>query len=120
LYRYNTAEGNEKGLTISFRGLDNRTYYMVAANGEFYNYSGCGNTLNCNHPVVRQMIMDSLTHWVTEYHIDGFRFDLASIMTRASAEWDTDNMVRLVVGGCGATLFSTMLFCAATKNTVQF
>ena len=87
-----TAEGNEKGLTLSFRGLDNRTYYMVAANGEFYNYSGCGNTLNCNHPVVRQMIVDSLRYWVTEFHIDGFRFDLASIMTRASAEWDTQNM----------------------------
>ena len=64
----------------------------MADNGEFYNYSGCGNTLNCNHPIVRQMIVDSLTHWVTEYHVDGFRFDLASIMTRASAEWDTQHM----------------------------
>jgi isoamylase len=82
-----TAEGNEKGLHLSFRGLDNRTYYMVAPDGDFYNYSGCGNTLNCNHPVVRQMIVDCLRHWVLEYHIDGFRFDLASILTRAPSNW---------------------------------
>jgi isoamylase len=83
-----TAEGNERGLTLSLRGFDNRTYYMVAPEGQFYNYSGCGNTVNCNHPIVRQMIVDCLRHWVTEYHIDGFRFDLASIMTRAPSSWD--------------------------------
>lgn len=60
---------------------------MLAPGGEYYNYSGCGNTLNCNHPVVRKFILDCLRHWVTEYHIDGFRFDLASILTRAHSDW---------------------------------
>eukprot|EP00271_Cylindrocystis_brebissonii_P014372 TRINITY_DN35711_c0_g1_i1.p1 TRINITY_DN35711_c0_g1~~TRINITY_DN35711_c0_g1_i1.p1 ORF type:complete len:914 (-),score=89.55 TRINITY_DN35711_c0_g1_i1:950-3463(-) len=83
-----TAEGNEMGPTLSFRGLDNRVYYMIAPMGEFYNYSGCGNTLNCNHPVVRRFIVDCLRYWVLEMHIDGFRFDLAAILTRASSLWD--------------------------------
>jgi len=87
-----TAEGNEEGLTLSFRGLDNRVYYMVAPEGQFYNYSGCGNTLNCNHPVVREFIIECLRYWVLEYHIDGFRFDLASILTRASSMWDRANI----------------------------
>eukprot|EP00252_Welwitschia_mirabilis_P001050 TRINITY_DN11018_c0_g1_i1.p1 TRINITY_DN11018_c0_g1~~TRINITY_DN11018_c0_g1_i1.p1 ORF type:complete len:788 (-),score=129.70 TRINITY_DN11018_c0_g1_i1:67-2430(-) len=87
-----TAEGNEMGPTISFRGLDNCVYYMLAPKGEFYNYSGCGNTFNCNHPVVRRFIVDCLRYWVTEMHIDGFRFDLASIMTRASSLWDEANV----------------------------
>lgn len=82
-----TAEGNDKGLTLSFRGLDNRMYYMLAPGGEYYNYSGCGNTFNCNHPSVRQFIVDCLRYWVTEYHVDGFRFDLASILTRAHSAW---------------------------------
>ncbi|KIZ04667.1 glycogen operon protein GlgX [Monoraphidium neglectum] len=82
-----TAEGNEAGPTISMRGLDNRVYYMLAPGGEYYNYSGCGNTLNCNHPVVRDFIVDCLRYWVLEYHVDGFRFDLASIMTRAHSAW---------------------------------
>ncbi|EFJ40420.1 1,4-alpha-glucan branching enzyme II, isoamylase, partial [Volvox carteri f. nagariensis] len=82
-----TAEGNERGPTLSFRGLDNRVYYMLAPGGEYYNYSGCGNTLNCNQPVVRQFILDCLRYWVTEYHVDGFRFDLASILTRAPSAW---------------------------------
>eukprot|EP00775_Hariotina_reticulata_P003086 gene3086-3365_t len=82
-----TAEGNEKGPTLSFRGLDNRVYYMLAPLGEYYNYSGCGNTLNCNHPTVRKFIVDCLKYWVTEFHVDGFRFDLASIMTRAHSAW---------------------------------
>ncbi|KAM3209997.1 hypothetical protein ACQJBY_064194 [Aegilops geniculata] len=80
-----TAEGNENGPILSFRGVDNTTYYMLAPKGEFYNYSGCGNTFNCNHPVVRQFIVDCLRYWVTEMHVDGFRFDLASIMTRGSS-----------------------------------
>ena len=84
-----TAEGNEEGLTLSFRGLDNRVYYMVAPEGQFYNYSGCGNTMNCNHAVVRKFIVECLRYWVLEYHIDGFRFDLASILTRASSMWDS-------------------------------
>jgi pullulanase/glycogen debranching enzyme len=87
-----TAEGNEQGPTVSMRGLDNSVYYMTAAKGEFYNYSGCGNTLNCNHPVVRRFIVDCLRHWAIEYRIDGFRFDLASILTRASSLWETSSM----------------------------
>ena len=82
-----TAEGNENGLTLSFRGIDNRVYYMVAPGGECYNYSGCGNTFNCNHPVARQFIIDCLRYWVEEFHVDGFRFDLGSIMTRAHSQW---------------------------------
>jgi len=82
-----SAEGNENGPTVSFRGLDNRVYYMLAPQGQYYNFSGCGNTLNCNHPVVQDMIIASLRYWVTEMHVDGFRFDLASIMTRAHSLW---------------------------------
>jgi isoamylase len=77
-----TAEGNEHGHTINFRGLDNRVYYMLTPDGYYYNFSGTGNTMNCNHPVVRQMVIDCLRYWVSEYHIDGFRFDLASILGR--------------------------------------
>jgi glycogen operon protein len=80
-----TAEGNEHGPTISYRGIDNRTYYMLTPTGEYYNFSGCGNTLNCNHPVVRDFVVDCLRFWVAEYHIDGFRFDLASILGRDAA-----------------------------------
>jgi glycogen operon protein len=79
-----TAEGNEQGPTISFRGLDNRTYYMFTPDGRYHNFSGCGNTLNCNHPVVRDFVLGCLRHWVAEYHVDGFRFDLASILGRAT------------------------------------
>lgn len=82
-----TAEGNENGPTISFRGLDNRVYYMLAPQGQYYNFSGCGNTLNCNHPVVQSMIIAALRYWVSELHVDGFRFDLGSIMTRAHSLW---------------------------------
>jgi glycogen operon protein len=77
-----TAEGNEYGPTISFRGIDNQTYYMLTPQGYYYNFSGCGNTLNCNNPVVRDMVLDCLRYWAAEYHIDGFRFDLASILGR--------------------------------------
>lgn len=77
-----TAEGDDRGPTLSFRGLDNRTYYILGPNGEYLNFSGCGNTLNCNHPVVREMIRDCLRYWVMETHVDGFRFDLASILGR--------------------------------------
>ncbi|XP_043712680.1 isoamylase 1, chloroplastic isoform X3 [Telopea speciosissima] len=87
-----TAEGNENGPILSFRGVDNSVYYMLAPKGEFYNYSGCGNTFNCNHPVVRQFIVDCLRYWVTEMHVDGFRFDLASILTRSSSLWDAVNV----------------------------
>lgn len=77
-----TAEGNEMGPTISFRGLDNKTYYMLTPEGYYYNFSGCGNTLNCNNPIVRNMVLDCLRYWAAEYHIDGFRFDLAAILGR--------------------------------------
>jgi isoamylase len=79
-----TGEGNELGPTLSFRGLDNSTYYMLAPGGEYYNFSGTGNTLNCNHPVVRGFILDCLRYWASEYHIDGFRFDLAAVLGRAT------------------------------------
>ncbi|KAK7358457.1 hypothetical protein VNO77_00385 [Canavalia gladiata] len=94
-----TAEGNENGPIISFRGVDNSVYYMVAPKGEFYNYSGCGNTFNCNHPVVRQFIVDCLRYWVTEMHVDGFRFDLASIMSRSSSLWDGANVFGAPIEG---------------------
>mmetsp|Transcript_1802 Transcript_1802/g.6412 ORF Transcript_1802/g.6412 Transcript_1802/m.6412 type:complete len:515 (+) Transcript_1802:168-1712(+) len=87
-----TAEGNEKGPCVSFRGLDNHSYYMLAPQGEYYNYSGCGNVFNCNHPIARQLIVDSLRYWVEEMHVDGFRFDLAAIMTRASSEWKFESV----------------------------
>lgn len=81
-----TAEGNELGPTLSFKGLENRVYYMLGNGGSFYrNFTGCGNTINGNHPIVREMIFLCLRHWVQTYHIDGFRFDLASILSRNRA-----------------------------------
>ncbi|MFO0970221.1 MAG: glycogen debranching protein GlgX [Gemmataceae bacterium] len=78
-----TAEGDDTGPTLSFRGIDNPTYYILEdGGGRYANYTGCGNTLNANHPVVRRMIIDSLRYWVEEMHVDGFRFDLASILAR--------------------------------------
>ena len=77
-----TAEGNEHGPYISFKGIDNQTYYMLTPEGYYFNFSGTGNTLNCNNPVVRNMVLDCLRFWAAEYHIDGFRFDLASILGR--------------------------------------
>ena len=77
-----TAEGNEEGPYISFRGFDNNIYYLLTPDGQYYNFSGCGNSLNCNHPVVQNLILDCLRYWVTDYHVDGFRFDLASILGR--------------------------------------
>ncbi|KAK6944677.1 Glycoside hydrolase, family 13, N-terminal [Dillenia turbinata] len=94
-----TAEGNENGPILSFRGVDNSVYYMLAPKGEFYNYSGCGNTFNCNHPVVRKFILDCLRYWVTEFHVDGFRFDLASILTRGSSLWDAVNVYGKTIKG---------------------
>ncbi len=77
-----TAEGNENGPTISFRGIDNLTYYMLTPEGYYFNFSGCGNTLNCNNPIVRNAVLDCLRYWASDYHIDGFRFDLAAILGR--------------------------------------
>lgn len=77
-----TAEGNERGPIFSFKGFDNKIYYMLTPGGNYYNFSGCGNTLNCNHPIVRQMILECLRYWTVTYRVDGFRFDLASILGR--------------------------------------
>lgn len=77
-----TAEGDEHGPFISYKGIDNRTYYLLTPDGSYYNFSGCGNTMNCNHPVVRNTVLDCLRYWVSSYHVDGFRFDLASILSR--------------------------------------
>lgn len=77
-----TAEGNEMGPSFSFKGIDNNIYYMLTPDGKYYNFSGCGNVLNCNHPIVEQFILDCLRYWVVSYRVDGFRFDLASIMGR--------------------------------------
>ena len=77
-----TAEGSEEGPYISFRGIDNKTYYLLTPDGHYFNFSGCGNTMNCNNAIVRNYILDCLRYWVSDYHIDGFRFDLAAILSR--------------------------------------
>lgn len=77
-----TAEGNELGPCFSFKGIDNNVYYMLTPDAHYYNFSGCGNVMNCNHPVVRSFIINCLRHWAIEYRVDGFRFDLASILGR--------------------------------------
>ncbi len=86
-----TAEGNDLGPTFSFKGIDNKIYYMLTPEGYYYNFSGCGNSVNCNHPIVRQFIMDCLRYWVVEYRVDGFRFDLASILSRDQNGAPMDN-----------------------------
>src|SRR5256885_6859923 len=108
-----TAEGNEQGPTISFRGLDNRTYYMLTPGGHYYNFSGCGNTLNCNHPVVRDFVLSCLRHWVAEYHVDGFRFDLASILGRDQAGAPLPNPPLLEALAADAVLGKTKLIAEA-------
>jgi isoamylase len=77
-----TGEGDERGRTYSFRGLDNKLYYMIGPDGRYLNFSGVGNTVDCNHPVVRQLLMNCLRYWVADMHVDGLRFDLASVMGR--------------------------------------
>jgi isoamylase len=77
-----TGEGDDRGRTFSFRGLDNELYYLLAPDGRYRNFTGCGNTLNCNHPVVRDLLMTCLRYWVGQMHVDGFRFDLASVLGR--------------------------------------
>ncbi|MFZ4597598.1 MAG: glycogen debranching protein GlgX [Terrimicrobiaceae bacterium] len=80
-----TAEGGADGPVISFRGIDNKTYYILDSHGRFANYTGCGNTVNCNHPTVRGFVINCLRYWASEFHIDGFRFDLASVLGRDSS-----------------------------------
>lgn len=77
-----TGEGKEKDYYVNCRGIDNPIYYMMDPQGNYYDFTGCGNTVNCNHPVVQELILDSLRYWKDEMHVDGFRFDLASILTR--------------------------------------
>ncbi|XP_047954383.1 isoamylase 3, chloroplastic isoform X1 [Salvia hispanica] len=86
VYNHTNEADDEHPYTTSFRGIDNKVYYMMnfQQNAQLLNFSGCGNTLNCNHPVVMELILDSLRHWVTEYHVDGFRFDLASVLCRGT------------------------------------
>lgn len=86
-----TAEGNELGPSFSFKGIDNNIYYMLTPDKKYYNFSGCGNVMNCNHPVVRHFILDCLRHWAIEYRVDGFRFDLASILGRDQNGAPMDN-----------------------------
>ena len=86
-----TAEGNEMGPCFSFKGIDNNVYYMLTPDAHYYNFSGCGNVMNCNHPVVRNFIIDCLRHWAIEYRVDGFRFDLASILGRDQNGQPMDN-----------------------------
>ena len=85
-----TAEGDETGPTLCFRGLDNSIYYMLDEDNPrlYRNFTGCGNTLNCNHPILRTLILDCLRYWVVEMHVDGFRFDLGSVLGR-----DTDGQL---------------------------
>ena len=84
-----TAEGNQLGPTLSFRGIDNATYYRLAEDRRYYvDYTGCGNSLNMRHPRTLQLIMDSLRYWITEMHVDGFRFDLAATLARELHEVD--------------------------------
>jgi isoamylase len=77
-----TGEGDQRGRTYSFRGLDNQLYYMLGPDGRYLNFSGCGNTVNCNNPIVRNLLMNCLRFWVADMHVDGLRFDLASVMGR--------------------------------------
>lgn len=108
-----TAEGNEKGRTFCFKGLDNNIYYMLTPEGNYYNFSGCGNTLNCNHPIVRQMILECLRYWTINYRIDGFRFDLASILGRNEEGTPMNNPPLLQSLACDPLLRNVKLIAEA-------
>ena len=108
-----TAEGNERGPYISYRGIDNKTYYLLTPDGYYYNFSGCGNTLNCNNAIVRNTILDCLRYWVSEYHIDGFRFDLASILSRDENGAPMSNPPLLEILAHDAILGKTKLIAEA-------
>lgn len=109
-----TAEGDEDGPTLGFRGIDNPTYYILENGGERYaDYSGCGNTLNANHPIVRRMIVDCLRYWVEVMHVDGFRFDLASILSRDETGRPLPNPPVLWDIETDPTLAGTKLFAEA-------
>jgi glycogen operon protein len=109
-----TAEGGHDGPTLSFRGFDNTVYYILEQDKSKYaNYSGCGNTLNTNHPIVRRMIIDSLRYWVHDMHVDGFRFDLASILSRDSSGHPMSNPPLLWDIESDPTLAGTKLIAEA-------
>ena len=111
-----TAEGNQDGPIFSLKGVDNSIYYLLAPDGTYYNFSGCGNTVNCNHPIVHQMIVACLRYWVIEYRIDGFRFDLASILGRNEADCIRSVRSRraATAGRSGTESIETM--CAASSR----
>ncbi|WP_346663860.1 glycogen debranching protein GlgX [uncultured Merdimonas sp.] len=108
-----TAEGNEDGPVISFKGFDNNIYYLLTPEGYYYNFSGCGNTMNCNHPVVQRMITDCLRYWVTTYRVDGFRFDLASILGRNEDGSPMEKPPLLQALACDPILADTKLIAEA-------
>lgn len=108
-----TAEGNEKGPCFSFKGFDNNIYYMLTPDGNYYNFSGCGNTLNCNHPVVQQMILECLRYWTISYRIDGFRFDLATILGRNEDGSPMNNPPLLKTLACDPVLSNVKLIAEA-------
>jgi len=108
-----TAEGSENGPTICFKGIENSVYYILGPEGEYYNFSGCGNTFNCNHPVARELIRNSLRYWVAEMHIDGFRFDLASILGRATDGSPLSNPPLLELIALDPVLANTKLIAEA-------
>lgn len=108
-----TAEGNEQGPFFSFKGLDNNIYYMLTPNGNYYNFSGCGNTLNCNHPIVQQMILECLRYWTINYRIDGFRFDLATILGRNEDGSPMNNPPLLKTLACDPVLSNVKLIAEA-------
>ena len=108
-----TAEGNEHGPCFSFKGIDNNIYYMLTPDGNYYNFSGCGNTLNCNHPIVQQMILECLRYWTVHYRIDGFRFDLASILGRNEDGSPMNNPPLLKTLACDPLLRNVKLIAEA-------
>lgn len=108
-----TAEGNEYGPTISYRGIDNKTYYMLTPQGYYYNFSGTGNTMNCNNPIVRNLVLQCLRTWVSDYHIDGFRFDLASVLGRDPWGAPLPNPPLLEILAYGPTLAKSKLIAEA-------
>ena len=110
-----TAEGNEKGPCFSFKGIDNNIYYMLTPDGYYYNFSGCGNVMNCNHPIVRKFIIDCLRYWVINYRVDGFRFDLASILSRDQNGAPMENPPILQGLACDPILAKAKLIAEACR-----
>ena len=108
-----TAEGDDKGAFFSFKGFDNQIYYLLTPEGKYYNFSGCGNSVNCNHPVVQDLILDSLRYWTTAYHVDGFRFDLASILGRNEDGTPMPNPPLLERLACDPVLYDIKLIAEA-------